>query len=147
MNHILNDSSCCIDLAFNSQPYLLTDSGVHPFLHRSCHHQINFAKFNLHIFYLPPYERKIRHYQKTNFDLIKSALNLFRWKKTFWNIDVDEMVSIFYETIISILYNFISHDNVLFDNRDSPWINKKIRKLIHEKKTNSDCFGRSNNNK
>ena len=134
-------------MAFNFQLYLLINSGVHPSLHPSCHHQIDFAKFNLDIFYLSPYERKIRHYQKTNFDLIKSALNSFRWKKTLSNIDIDKMVSIFCETVINILCNFISHDKVLFDNRDSPWINKKIRKLIHEKKTNSDCFGRSNNGK
>ena len=57
------------------------------------------------------------------------------------------MVSNFYKTIINTLSNFISHDMVLFGNRDSPWINKKIRKLIHEKKTKSDCFGRSNNGK
>ena len=44
--HILNNSSSCIDLMFSSKPNLLIEPGVHPSLHRSCHHQIFFAKFN-----------------------------------------------------------------------------------------------------
>ena len=47
--HILNYSSSCIDLIFNSQPNLQIESGVHPSLHPNCHHQIVFAKFNLDI--------------------------------------------------------------------------------------------------
>ena len=62
--HILNNSSSCIDLIFNSQPNLLIESGVHPSLHLNCHHQIIFAKFNLDIIYPPPYERELWHYQK-----------------------------------------------------------------------------------
>ena len=56
--HILNNSSSCIDLIFNSQPNLLIESGVHPSLHPNCHHQIVFAKFNLDIVYPPPYKEK-----------------------------------------------------------------------------------------
>ena len=37
--HILNNSSSCIDLIFNSQPNLLMESGVHPSLHPNCHHK------------------------------------------------------------------------------------------------------------
>ena len=59
--HILNNSSSCIDLIFNSQPNLLIECGVHPSLHPNCHHQIIFAKFNLDIVYPPPYEREIWH--------------------------------------------------------------------------------------
>ena len=50
--HILNNSTSCIDLIFNSQPNLLIESSVHPSLHPNCHHQIVFAKFNLDILYL-----------------------------------------------------------------------------------------------
>ena len=35
MTHILNNSSPCIELIFNSQPNLLIESGVHPSLHPS----------------------------------------------------------------------------------------------------------------
>ena len=59
--HISNTSSSCIDLIFTSQPNLITGSSVHPSLHPNCHHQIVFAKFNLHIVYPPPYLREIWH--------------------------------------------------------------------------------------
>ena len=32
---------------------------VHSSLHENCHHQITFAKFNLKIYYPPPYEREV----------------------------------------------------------------------------------------
>ena len=57
--------------------------------------------------------------------------NKFDWEKAFSNIDIDKMVSIFKEAIINTLYNFISHETVLFDDRDLPWMNKEIKKLIH----------------
>ena len=81
--HILNNSFLCIDLRFNSPPTLLIESGVHPPLHPSCHHQIIFAKFDLDIDYLSHYEREICHYQKANIDLIKHAINAFDWEKVF----------------------------------------------------------------
>ena len=121
---ILNNSSSCIDLIFNSQPNLLIESGVHPSLHPNCHHQIVFAKFNLDIVYPPPYEREIWHYQKANIDVIKRAINSFDWDKTFSNIDIDNMVSIFNQTIVNILCNFIPHETILFDDRDPPWMKK-----------------------
>ena len=75
--HILNNSYWCIDLIFSSQPNLLIESVFHPSLHSNCYHQIIFAKFNLDIVYLPPYEREIWHYQKANIDLIRRAINSF----------------------------------------------------------------------
>ena len=64
--HISNTSSSCIDLIFMSQPNLVTDPGVHSSLHPNCHHQIVFAKLNLHIVYPPPYLREIWHYREAN---------------------------------------------------------------------------------
>ena len=101
--HILNDSSSCIDLIFNSQPNLLIKPGVHPSLHPKCHHQIIFAKFNLDIVFPPPYEREIWHYQKSNIDLIKRAINSFDWEKAFpilmltrWSLFLIKLLSIYY---------------------------------------------------
>ena len=145
--HILNNSTSCIDLTFNSQSNLLIESCVHPSLHPNFHHQIVFPKFNLDIVYPPPYEREIWHYQKANIDLIKRAINSFDWEKAFCNIDIDKMVSIFNQTIINILCNFIPHETVLFDGRDPPWMNKGIKKLIHEKKSILNCFRQNNNDK
>ena len=137
----------CIDLIFNSQPNLLTETGVHPSLHPNCHHQIIFAKFHLDIVYPPPYEREIWHYQKANVDLIKRAINSFDWEKVFSNIDVDKMVYIFNQTIINILCDFVPHETVLHNDRDPPWMNNELKRLIHEKKNIFNCFRRNNNNK
>ena len=57
------------------------------------------------------------------------------------------MVSIFNQTIINILCYFIPHEAALFDDRDPHWMNKEIKKLIHEKKNIFDCFRRNNNEK
>ena len=47
--HILDTSSLCIDLIFTLQPNLIIASGVHSFLHSSCHHRRIFAKLNLEV--------------------------------------------------------------------------------------------------
>ena len=51
----LDSSSSCIDLILNSQPNLITESGVHPYLYTNFLHQIIFVKFNLEILHPPPY--------------------------------------------------------------------------------------------
>ena len=60
--HILGDSSSCVDLAFPSQQNLLVlDSGVNFSWHSTSHHQILFAKFDLKVFYSPPYKWCVWH--------------------------------------------------------------------------------------
>ena len=75
--HIFNSSSSCIDLIFTSQPNLVIESGTHSSLHSNCHHQIVFAKFNLSIFYPPPYERFVWYYERANTKLIRRAIDQF----------------------------------------------------------------------
>ena len=72
--HLLESSSSCIDLIFTTQPNLVVESGVHSSLHPNCHHQIVFAKFNLQIYYPPPYPREIWHYKQANTELIDGQL-------------------------------------------------------------------------
>ena len=50
-------------------------------------------------------------------------------------------------TIINILCNLIPHETVLSDDRDPLWMNKQIKKLIHEKRNIFNCFRRNNNDK
>ena len=81
--HLLENSSSCIDLIFTSQPNLVMDAGIHPSLHASFHHQIVYAKFNLKIYYPPPYEREVWHFQKAGINLIRRAMNEFNWERDF----------------------------------------------------------------
>ena len=64
----------------------------------------------------------------------QSAINAFDWENGFSIIDVDKMVYTFNKTIISILFNFIPHETILSDDRNSPWMNKEVKKLIQQKK-------------
>ena len=57
--HILPTSSSCIDLIFCNQTNMVTNCGVLPSLHTSCHHQIIYANLNFNISIPPPYERHI----------------------------------------------------------------------------------------
>ena len=49
--------------------------------------------------------------------------------------------------LFNILCNFTPHETVLFDGRDPRWMNKKVKKLIYEKKNIFNCCRRSNNSK
>ena len=95
--HLLLNSSSCIDLIFTSQPNIVVESGVHPSLHPNCHHQITFAKFNLKIYYPPPYLREVWHYKEANADLIKRAISNFNWEKAFSNTNIKEKVSLTFQ--------------------------------------------------
>ena len=75
--HILESYSSSIDLIVTSQPNLITETGVHPFLYPNSHHQIIFAKFNLEIRFPPPYFGDVWHYQDANTDLIRRTINMF----------------------------------------------------------------------
>ena len=40
------------------------------------------------------------------------------------------MFYFFTKTLLNIIQNFIPHETVVFDDRDPPWMNKEIKKLI-----------------
>ena len=42
------------------------------------------------------------------------------------------MVHLFNKTIKNILSNYIPHETITCDDRDTPWINSKIKQLIQE---------------
>ena len=135
--HILESFSSYNDLIFTTQPNLLVESGVHPSLHPNYHHQIVFAKFNLQIYYPTPYSREIWHYKQANTELIRPAITDFNWDRAFLNTNVNDKVSIFSNTILNILSNFIPHETIVCDDKDPPWFNRAIKSLIQEKKTHS----------
>ena len=115
--YLTSNSSSCTDLIFTCQPNLVMESGVHSSLHPNCHHQIVFAKINLKIYYPPPYEREIWHYEKANADHIHRSIDQFPWDIRFAHIDVNQKVHLFNQTIKSILCNFVPHETDC-DDRD-----------------------------
>ena len=107
------------------------ESGVHSSLHQNCHHQIIYAKINLKVFYPPPYEREIWHYQRANVGLIQTATEQFSWEKSFRNLNINDMVFVFNKTIKNVFSNLIPHETVTWEDRDPPWINNNIKQLIY----------------
>ena len=97
---ILDNSRSSIDLIFTSQPNMIIDSGVHTSLHSNCHHQMIYAKLDLKIIDLPPYERTVWHFKNTNSDHIKRVIS------------------------------FITNETITCDDRDPPWMNSFIKTLI-----------------
>ena len=73
--YLLESGSSCIDLIFTPQPNLVINLGVHSAPHPNCNHQIIHAKFNLKVFYPPPYERVVWHYQDENNDVIQRSIS------------------------------------------------------------------------
>ena len=74
-------------------------------------------------------------------------MNLFDWKNTFLNANVDAQVFIFSNTVLNILNNYISHEPKICDDRDPPWLTTKIKELISQKnklysriKKRNNCF-------
>ena len=102
---------------------------MHSSLHPNCHDQISYGKFNLKIYYPPPFERKICHYEKANADHIRSSIDEFSWKRCFANTSVNNKVHMFNKTIKSIMSNYIHHETIICNDRDPPWINKDTKQL------------------
>ena len=125
--HIVGKSSSCIDLIFTCQANVVVNLGVHSSLQSNCHHQIAFARCDLKIYYPPPYECKVWHYQEADAILIRRVIHEFYWKRALSNLNVDEQVTRFSRTILTIMKNFISHETIVCDDKDPPLFNKIIR--------------------
>ena len=128
--HFLTHSNSCIDLIFTSQPNLVTHSGSYASLHKNCHHNIVFVKYNLEIEYPPPYERLIWHYGKANLDMIKKAALQFNWEYAFRNMNVEQKISFFNETILNIFSNFCPSKKLVFNDTDPPWLTDEIKNMM-----------------
>ena len=130
--HILPTSSSCIDLLFTNQSNMVVNSGVFPSIHQSCHHQIVFA--NLRIFYPPPYNQRIWGSSNANNEAINNAIDGFDWEKAFSNVNVHTQVNILlYINISNIFMNFVPNKLITVDDRHTPWMTEKIKKLLKDK--------------
>ena len=74
--------------------------------------------------------KAVLHFSQANSDHIKKATNLFDWESSLNNLDVNEQVSVFNETILNIISNFVPNELITYDDRDPPWMNWYIKNLI-----------------
>ena len=80
-------------------------------------------------------KRRIWHYEKANTD---------PWDKIFSNTDVNQYLHLINQTIKNIFCNFTPHETVTCDDRDSPWINSKIKYLMQEMNIAQKCYLQNN---
>ena len=55
------------------------------------------------------------------------AINLFNWEFSLNNLDVNDQVSVFNETIMNIMPNIVPSKLITCDDRDPPWMNCYIK--------------------
>ena len=70
------------------------------------------------------------HFSQANSDHIKEAINLFDRESSLNNLNVNEHVSVFNETIMNIMSNFAPNEFVTCDDQDPFWMNRFIKNLI-----------------
>ena len=109
------------------------NSGVILSIYQSCHHHILFAKVNLKIFYTSPYTRRIWDYSNSNHKAINNTIDGFHWEKASSNVNVHTQVKLFNETLSNIFINFFPNKLIIVDDRDPPWVTKKIKILLKGK--------------
>ena len=112
---------------------MVTEDGVYPSLHPKCHHQIVFAKLNLNVEYPPLYERLIWDYKNADIPSINRAIEIFDWGNSFKGKNVHEQVHFFNKTILNIFHNYIPNKTILCNDKDPPWFNNEIRKILTKK--------------
>ena len=64
---------------------------------------------------------------------IQRATEQLSRENSFRNLNINEMVSLFNQTIKNILSNYIPHEAITCDEKDPPWFSKNIKHLIQEK--------------
>ena len=67
--------------------------------------------------YPPPYKRKIWHYQSAKVEQTQQAFEVFFGEKSFRNLNINEMVSLFNRTIKNILSNYILQKAIIFNGK------------------------------
>ena len=96
--------------------------------------------------YPPPYEREVWHYQKANVDQIRAVISEFPLDNRFASISVNEQVQLFTQAIQNIISNYIPHETITCDDRNPPWMDEKIKKLVLHKNRAYNAYSRDNIN-
>ena len=73
-------------------------------------------------------------------------MNEFSWERDLFNLDINMMASVFSTTIKKIMTNFILHEIIICDDKDPPWINNRVKILIHERTSLCKNYRKNNDN-
>ena len=70
--------------------------------------------------------------QKCRFTINK-AIEMFNWEKLFQNKNIHDQLKLFNETIVNIVSNYIPNKFITCNEKDLPWLNDHIKRLINLK--------------
>ena len=130
--YITNNSKTCIDLVATDQPNLILSSEIHPSLHTTCHHQVNFVKLHLKCPPPPPFVRRVWHYDRANPSLIQRAISDYNWVEELGRAsNPDQQVELFDNVILNVAKNVIPFDDKIFKPKDPPWITQSSKLLYN----------------
>ena len=121
------NSKTLVDLFAINQPDLVRANEIHPPLHPTCHHYINFVKLNLKNPIPSPSKRFVWHHNRANEKAIYDSCKNFDWRQQMNNLNSEDRVDSFDETLINICKNFIPHEDKLYRPKGPPWITKSCR--------------------
>ena len=126
--HLPRDEiSTCIDLIITKNSFSYVDSGVIPSPYPRLKHQVIHGKINFSVPSPPLYKRKIWEYDKANVPRIKDELSNLNWIALFENKCIDEMVSIFTDSFLSIMTNNIPNKVITINDKDAPWVTPEVK--------------------
>ena len=94
---------------------------------------------------LPLNEKTIWHYKNANTDLMKKVIDNFDFKKASEGFESNRKINILSGTVFNIMNNFIPNKTILIDDKNSPWISKKIKTLMLEKNLGYRRYFKKNN--
>ena len=64
------------------------------------------------------------------------AFDAFDWDKTLSEKYVNDQVLLFNETLLNTVSNFNPNKLIIFDDKEPPWFDRKIKNLIKIQKSN-----------
>ena len=134
--HLPNeDTQTCLDLIITSSPQAIVDHGVLPSKDPKCKHQIVYSKINFHIPPPPKYNRVLWDYKNCDKTGLKNALNSIDWANLLLDMDVNQMVEKFNDTLLSLAKIFIPSKTVTISDKNAPWLNNHIKYAIKKQES------------
>ena len=89
--------------------------------------------FKTQIEYPQLYERLVWDYKNADSQSINKAIEMFNWEKLFQNKNIHDQLKLFNETIVNIVSNYIPNKFITCNDKDPPWLNDHIKRLINLK--------------
>ena len=115
-----DDIETCIDLIFTDKPALFVDSGLIPSPNPKCKHQVVHGSINFSVPCPPPYKRNIWKYDQADVPSINNKIGSIDWDRLFAGKNVDDMVSILTDKLLSIMSASIPNKVITVNDREAP---------------------------